>query len=107
MFQVAGAIRCGHSVRSIRAPHRPRRPFHIVAKAVGSACNLRCGYCYYLHKQDLLPVTRGQRLSDELRELFVRQYIAGQERGRVRFNWHCGEPTFDQVCRAARLMQRR
>ncbi len=32
------------------------------------------------------------RISDELLEEFIRQYIAGQEVDRVVFNWHGGEP---------------
>lgn len=64
------------------------RSFHVVAKPVGALCNLDCTYCYYLHKQDLLP----GRIGDDLLEEFIRQYIAGQEIGEAVFNWHGGEP---------------
>jgi uncharacterized protein len=30
------------------------RVFSVIAKPVSAACNLRCRYCYYLHKQSLL-----------------------------------------------------
>ena len=63
------------------------RSFHVVAKPIGSACNLDCAYCYYHYKD-----TRGGRISDELLEEFIRQYIAGQEDDPVVFNWHGGEP---------------
>ena len=47
-------------------------------QALGSACNLNCTYCYYLHKGDLLPETTGGRIADDLLEKFIRQYIAGR-----------------------------
>ena len=68
------------------------RSFHVVTKAVGSRCNLDCTYCYYLHKDELLPDTAGSRISDELLEESIRQYIAGQDLDPVIFNWHGGEP---------------
>jgi uncharacterized protein len=55
-------------------------------------CNLDCTYCYYLHKEDLLGNQAGSRISDEVLEEFVRQYITGQEVESVTFNWHGGEP---------------
>ena len=68
------------------------RSFHVVAKPVGSLCNLDCTYCYYLHKDDLLPDRPAGRIADDLLEEFIRQYIAGQEVDEVVFNWHGGEP---------------
>jgi uncharacterized protein len=68
------------------------RSFHVVAKPVGSLCNLDCTYCYYLHKEDLLSDRTAGRIADDLLEEFIRQYIAGQEIEEVVFNWHGGEP---------------
>ena len=51
-------------------PKHPRS-FHVVAKPIGSRCNLDCTYCYYHYKE-----SAGQ-ISDQLLEKFVRQYIAG------------------------------
>jgi len=68
------------------------RSFHVVAKPVGSLCNLDCTYCYYLHKDDLLPDRTPSVIADDLLEDFIRQYIAGQEIDEVVFNWHGGEP---------------
>ena len=42
------------------------RPFYMMAKPVGAACNLACGYCYYQ------GAGKGV-MSDEVLELFVRQ----------------------------------
>lgn len=67
------------------------RAFSTMVKPVGSACNLRCGYCYYLSKAELYgghePV-----MDDELLELYVRQYIEAVETPVVTFCWHGGEP---------------
>jgi len=68
------------------------RSFHVLAKPVGSQCNLQCTYCYYLHKEDLLPHPAAGRMDEGLLEEFIRQYVAGQEIDEVVFNWHGGEP---------------
>lgn len=72
-------------------------PFHVMAKAVGAACNMRCDYCYYLEKDAMLredsPAPRTSTLmSEELLESYVRQYILSQPLGApVVFTWHGGE----------------
>ena len=73
-------------------PSRFPRSSHVVAKPVGSLCNLDCTYCYYLHKKDLLPGCSDACMDDALLEEFIRQYIAAQEVDQVVFNWHGGEP---------------
>lgn len=81
------------------------RSFHVVAKPVGSLCNLDCTYCYYLHKENLLPDPTANRLLEE----FIRQYIDGQEIDEVVFNWHGGEPALlglDFYRRVIELQQR-
>ena len=53
--------------------------------------NLDCHYCYYLDK----AVQYGGRqavMSDELLELYVKQYICANEVDTVQFCWHGGEP---------------
>lgn len=63
-------------------------------KPCGSQCNLRCDYCYYLHKKELLgPGVSGGRMSDAVLEDFTRQYIAAQSGGEAQFSWQGGEPT--------------
>jgi uncharacterized protein len=74
-------------------PRRYPRSFQVVAKPLGPVCNLDCTYCYYRHKEEWLPGTSAGRISDDLLEEFIRQYIAGQEEEPVVFNWHGGEPT--------------
>ena len=67
--------------------------FHAMVKPVGSFCNLDCSYCYYLHKGELLGHARSPRMSDEMLEEHIRQYIQGQSGDAVVFSWQGGEPT--------------
>ncbi len=69
------------------------RSFHTTIKAIGSACNLDCSYCYYLSKEQLLQQDSSRRLQDELLERFVIDYISGQDAPNIEFTWHGGEPT--------------
>ena len=62
-----------------------------MAKPVGAACNLRCGYCYYLEKSGLYDEA-SRLMSDDTLELFVREYIRAQTTPEVLFIWHGGEP---------------
>ena len=64
-----------------------------MVKPIGPICNLDCTYCYYLHKKDLLGSSNQFRISDEILETHIRQYIEGQDRGEVVFSWQGGEPT--------------
>ena len=75
------------------APAGARRAYHAMVKPIGPICNLDCTYCYYLHKQDLLGSTSKFRISDEILEPHIRQYIEGQDRSEVVFSWQGGEPT--------------
>jgi uncharacterized protein len=70
-----------------------RRSYHAMIKPVGPICNLDCSYCYYLHKQDLLGSPSKFRISDEILEAHIQQYIEGQDRDEVVFSWQGGEPT--------------
>ena len=64
-----------------------------MVKPLGAICNLNCDYCYYLHKEDLLGSPSKFRISDEILEAHIRQYIEGQDRDEVVFSWQGGEPT--------------
>lgn len=66
------------------------RPFVVMAKPVGSACNMRCSYCYYLQTEGSNPVGR---MSEETLERFIGNYIASSKGPVVSFTWHGGEPT--------------
>lgn len=66
-------------------------PFSVMAKPAGSACNLRCKYCYYLEKKKFYKKSDTQIMSLESLDLFIREYIASQPTVNVVFNWHGGE----------------
>lgn len=72
---------------------RALRRFHVMAKPVGAACNLDCTYCYYLSKGRLRGGPGPGRMSDELLERFIRDYIASVTADEVVFSWQGGEPT--------------
>ena len=67
---------------------------HVMAKPSGSVCNLDCTYCFYLEKEKLYPkVGKNWRMSAEILERYVAQYIAAQDVPEVSFAWQGGEPT--------------
>jgi uncharacterized protein len=61
-------------------------------KPRGPICNLECSYCFYLSKDALYP-NATFRMSDELLEVFTRQYIQAQNVPEITFAWQGGEPT--------------
>ena len=73
----------------------PVRPFVVMAKPVGSRCNLACQYCYYNRTDNNSepPALHQQHMADELLELFIRQYIEASAGPEVQIVWHGGEPT--------------
>ena len=66
--------------------------FHLLAKPTGARCNLACRYCFFLEKGRLYPDS-SFRMTDEVLESFIRQYIAAQEVPFVSIAWQGGEPT--------------
>jgi len=64
----------------------------VLAKPTGSACNLACSYCFFLAKEALYPDSRF-RMTDELLETYLKQYIEAQSGDRVTIAWQGGEPT--------------
>ena len=71
----------------------PNTRFHVMAKPVGPACNLDCAYCFYLSKEQLLETGKRPRMSDEVLEEFIKQYIQEQNSEEIIFSWQGGEPT--------------
>ena len=71
------------------------RSYAVMAKPVGSLCNMGCSYCYYRTP----PALGGEsqpgpsRMTDEMLERFIRQYIESSQGPVVPFTWHGGEPT--------------
>lgn len=66
--------------------------FHLMTKPRGAICNLDCKYCYFLSKEKLYPDSKF-RMSDNLLEEYIRQYISAQQVNEVNFAWQGGEPT--------------
>ena len=89
---------------------KPR--FHAMVKPTGAICNLDCTYCYYLHKEHLLGSDNQFRISDEILETNIRQYIEAQRGDEVVFSWQGGEPTllglsfFEKVVELEKKYQR-
>ena len=88
------------------------RPFYMMAKPVGAACNLACGYCYYKGGDphaEREGESAGRLMSDQVLELFIQQYLESQTNQEVLFTWHGGEPTLLPISffeKAMRLQQR-
>lgn len=68
-----------------------RRGFTSMVKPVGSLCNMRCKYCYYLDKAALYDY-RQPLMNDELLERYIRANIEGNNSPVIAFAWHGGEP---------------
>lgn len=68
-----------------------RRPVHIMAKPTGATCNLDCSYCYYLRKETSTPAA--WRMSAEVLEAYIKQFLALHPGPEVTFAWQGGEPT--------------
>jgi len=66
--------------------------FHLLAKPTGAACNLGCKYCFFLSKKNLYPGS-SFRMSDELLETYIRQYLEAQKVPQATIAWQGGEPT--------------
>ena len=87
-------------------PSSSKRPFHLMAKPAGPACNLSCLYCFYLSRWDGGAI-RG--MDDATLEHYVSEYIASHPGPEVPFAWQGGEPTLmgiDFFRRAIALQKR-
>lgn len=73
------------------------RPLYVMTKPAGAHCNLACDYCYYLEKQKLYQDGEKHVMSDQLTEVFIREYIQSQFTREVNFTWHGGEPMIRPV----------
>ena len=71
----------------------PGGSFHVLTKPIGPICNLDCKYCFYLEKEKLYPGERSWRMSDDVLEQYIRQYIQDQSTPEINFAWQGGEPT--------------
>ncbi len=71
----------------------PETPLAVMVKPVGSRCNMRCAYCYYLEKGQYSESRKQTTMSYSLLEKLIRQTIAASPGPVVSFTWHGGEPT--------------
>lgn len=69
------------------------QPFAVMVKPVGSRCNMRCRYCYYLEKGKYSTNEKQYKMTDELLEELIRRTIELCDGEVVSFVWHGGEPT--------------
>ncbi len=76
-----------------RAMAKASRPYQILAKPIGSICNLSCDYCYYLRKDGLYPGEKSFRMPDDVLEAYILQHIETYPDPVINFSWHGGEPT--------------
>ena len=68
------------------------KAFHIMAKPTGSACNLHCGYCFFLKKERLYPGS-DFRMSAQVHKAYIRQLLEFHRTPQVTVAWQGGEPT--------------
>lgn len=69
-----------------------RRPFSLITKPTGAACNLDCSYCFFLSKEALWE-SGAQRMSAETLRRYLTAYLDSQPDGPVTIGWQGGEPT--------------
>ncbi len=70
-----------------------RRPItSLLIKPAGPDCNLACKYCFYTPRRALYPRERRHRMSRQVAEEMIRQYM-GITTGTATFAWQGGEPT--------------
>ena len=79
-------LHLGDVAKMQRAP-----AFGTMVKPIGSACNLDCHYCYYRDKSEIYSGNM-PRMSEELLEKYIQQYIEGASQQNISFCWHGGEP---------------
>lgn len=72
-------------------------PLYVMLKPVGAICNLDCTYCYYLDKKELYSESSKFKLSDDLLEEFIIQYMEAQTMQPILFTWHGGEPLLRNI----------
>ncbi len=71
----------------------PTHAFSVIAKPVGSRCNMHCRYCYYLDKGQYSQNEKQTRMPISVLEKLIRQTVEANPGPVVSFTWHGGEPT--------------
>jgi uncharacterized protein len=72
-------------------------PTYVMAKPIGSTCNLNCAYCYYLEKEQLYQNRKSFQMSDDTLEKYIESYIQAQPVPEVLFTWYGGEPLLRDI----------
>ena len=71
--------------------------FHMMAKPASYRCNLKCDYCFYLEKEEMMTPAQVQsdadKMSDGMLKTYVRNYIRSHAGDEIDFAWQGGEPT--------------
>ncbi|HHY83673.1 MAG TPA: anaerobic sulfatase maturase [Clostridiales bacterium] len=68
------------------------KPFSLLIKPTSADCNLRCAYCFYLKKKELYKESKIHRMSDEVLEIMISNYLSTNQPVYT-FGWQGGEPT--------------
>lgn len=85
--------------------------FQVFVKPVGSLCNMDCSYCYYLKNGALYPNKNRGKMTLDLLEKYIVQYIEASSGPNIFFSWHGGEPTmaglhyFERIVAIQRMHQ--
>lgn len=90
IYRMKGNDRNNLSLADV-AKMRRMPAFATLIKPVGSACNLDCNYCYYRDKSEIYNQVM-LKMSEELLETYIKQYLEGASQQHVTFCWHGGEP---------------
>ncbi len=69
------------------------KPFNIMVFPNGPICNMDCEYCYYKEKRNLYNNKNNMKMSYELLELFIKNYLDLHPGINIPFIWQGGEPT--------------
>ncbi len=64
--------------------------FNMMFKPIGSVCNLKCDYCYYLDKINRYDKVYAMPL--DILEKCIKEYLEVNDSDDVTFDWHGGEP---------------
>ena len=64
---------------------------NLMMKPIGSVCNLRCKYCYYIDKISQYGKSN-PIMSLESLEICIEKFLEINETNEITFNWHGGEP---------------
>jgi uncharacterized protein len=71
----------------------PERQFQVFLKPAGSACNLKCNYCYYPDTNDISEKSGLRVMPENILEKYIIDHFNASSGPDYFFSWHGGEPT--------------